>query len=704
MRLAWVKWRRHLRRGGIAAAVLVLVTGVGLFVLDRLDKAYPPPLGGPQLLSREVLDRSGAPLSLYANEAGRWRLKTDVDRVDPQFLKMLVAYEDKRFHEHHGVDPLAIGRAAGQFLLNGRIVSGGSTITMQLARLIEPRQSRSLGAKLLQAARALQIERRLSKREILERYLTLAPYGGNLEGIRAASLAWFGREPSSLTLAQSALLVALPQSPEARRPDRNPDKAKLARDRVMQRMVSAGLADADEIERVSRAAIPRMRLAMPALAPHLADAALDRDPALLQHRTTLVAPLQARLEQVVRDGARRTGPRVSVALIAADAQTGEMLARIGSSDRLDDSRFGWIDMTNALRSPGSTLKPFIFGLAIEEGLVLPETMISDRPEDFSGYKPANFDMTYQGDVSIREALQKSLNVPTIRLLDALGPSRLVSRLRRAGVAPVFPQGERAGLSLGLGGAGLTLVDLVQLYANLAAGNPDPVALGDGVTRKPGPLGGAPMLSPVAAWHIGDILSGIPNPAGTRAARIAWKTGTSYGYRDAWAIGYDGRHVIGVWVGRADNASVPGITGANTAGPILFEAFDRSGFETEPLPKAPAGAVRIAQGDLPAPLVRFGSREEPLAARPLSPSQALHITFPVSGSQLELARLSQGDSAPVILKLQGGTPPFRLLANGRPAGAASRTRQLQWQPEGIGFSRLTVLDGEGRAQSVEIELR
>jgi penicillin-binding protein 1C len=455
------------------------------------------------------------------------------------------------------------------------------------------------------------------------------------------------------------------------------------------------------LERVARVPVPRMRLAMPALASHLADAALDRDPALLQHRTTLDAGLQARLEQVARDGARRTGPRVSVALIAADAKSGEILARIGSSDRLDDSRFGWIDMTNALRSPGSTLKPFIFGLAIEEGLVLPETMVSDRPEDFAGYKPANFDMTYQGDVTIREALQKSLNVPTIRLLDALGPSRLVSRLRRAGVTPVFPQGERAGLSLGLGGAGLTLVDLVQLYANLAGGNPDPVALGDNVTRKPGPLGGTPMLSPVAAWHVGDILSGIPNPAGTRPARIAWKTGTSYGYRDAWAIGYDGKHVIGVWVGRADNAAVPGITGANTAGPILFEAFDRSGFDSQPLPKAPAGAVRIAQGDLPAPLVRFGSRQEQLAAGPLSPSQALHITFPVSGSQLEL---SQGEAVPVILKLQGGTPPFRLLANGRPSGIVSRTRQLQWQPEGAGFSRLTVLDGAGRAQSVEIELR
>ncbi len=425
---------------------------------------------------------------------------------------------------------------------------------------------------------------------------------------------------------------------------------------------------------------------------------------LQQHRTTIDAAIQQRLEQAVRDGARRTGPRVSAALIAADAQTGEILARIGSSDARDDSRFGWIDMTTALRSPGSTLKPFIFGLAIEEGLVLPETVISDRPEDFSGYKPANFDMTYQGDVTIREALQMSLNVPAIRLLDALGTARLVARMRRAGVVPVFPEGERAGLSLGLGGAGLTLEGLVQLYANLAGGGADPVGIGDGVTRKPGPLGGTPMLTPVAAWHVGDILSGVPNPAGSRPARIAWKTGTSYGYRDAWAIGYDGRHVIGVWVGRADNASVPGITGANTAGPILFEAFDRLGREIEPLPKAPAGAVRIAKGDVPAPLIRFGSREEKLAARPLAPSQALHIAFPVAGSELELGLRADGEPTPVVLKLQGGTPPFRLLANGRPAGPASRTRQLQWHPDSTGFSRLTVLDGTGLAQSVEVEIR
>jgi penicillin-binding protein 1C len=694
---------RLARLGGLLAAAFSCAFVASAFGLQALDRAWPPPLDLPPSYSREVLDRTGQPLRIYQNGEGRWRLKADLDRIDKDYLSMLIAWEDKRFHDHRGVDPLAVMRAAGQFLTHGRVVSGGSTITMQLARLLEPRQERSLGAKLRQMARAIQIERRLTKRQILERYLTLAPYGGNIEGLRAASLAWFGREPSALAPAEAALLVALPQSPEARRPDRFPKAARSARDRVADRMVDAGIIDAAEAAGIVRRPAPSRRLAMPVLAPHLADAAIDRNPDALEIGTTLDAAVQARLEAVVRDAAARIGQRVSVALVAADATTGEILARIGSPGHLEAARLGSIDMTTALRSPGSTLKPFIYGLAIEEGLVLPETTISDRPQDFGGYKPANFDMTYQGDVSIRQALQMSLNVPAISLLDRVGPTRLVARLRRAGVSPVLPEGERAGLSIGLGGVGITLVDLVQLYANLARAGGDPIAIGDGVHRRPGALGGLPMLSPVASWHVGDMLSGIPNPNGSRPLRIAWKTGTSYGYRDAWAVGYDGRHVIGVWVGRADNGSVPGITGANTAGPILFSAFDRAGFLPEPLPKAPAGALRIAQADLPPSLVRFTSADDELPAVPQAPAPALHIAFPVAGTELELPALSGGSPQPVVLKLQGGTPPFRLLANGRPAGVLSRTRQFHWLPDGMGFTRLTVIDAVGLAQSVEVEL-
>lgn len=696
-------WRTRLRRAAIAIGLALAAIAGGGYGLDRLDRAYPPPLDLPASVSAEVVDRHGEPLRIFANAQGRWRLPADLDRIDPEFLRLLIAYEDKRFYAHWGVDLFAAARAAAQVLIHGRIVSGGSTITMQLARLIEPRQERSMAAKLRQTVRALQIERRLSKREILTRYLTLAPYGGNVEGVRAASLVWFGKEPDSLSLAEAALLVALPQSPEARRPDRHPAAAAQARSRVVARMVQAGLIAASEQERLAAIATPQMRRAMPALAPHLSRAALDRNPSATLIATRLDAGLQARLEQAALDGARRAGPLVSVAIVAADAQSGDILASVGSPDFRDESRQGWIDMTRALRSPGSTLKPFIYGLALEDGLVLPETTISDRPADFHGYRPTNFDMTYQGDVSVRQALQMSLNVPAIRLLDALGPARLMSRMRRAGVSPTFPKGEVPGLSLGLGGAGLSLVDLVQLYANLASPGGLPIALGDGVTRIGGPLPGQPMLSPVASWHVGDMLSGIAKPAGSRSLSIAWKTGTSYGYRDAWAVGYDGRHVIGVWVGRADNGAVPGIAGASTAGPILFEAFDRSGFN-DPLGRAPAGAVRIAAQDLPAPLRRFGDGLDRLPTLAAQSGQALNIAFPLAGSQLELASMGDGAVAPVIVKLQGGTPPFRLLADGRPSGEPSRVRQLQWRPDGRGFARLTVLDAKGRAQSVEIALR
>ncbi len=696
-------WQRLRQRAAALAAALAVAFGLGLFGLDRLDHAFPPPLDLAQDYSREVVDRHGEPLRIFANGQGRWRLKADLDRVDPQFVAMLIAYEDKRFYAHHGVDPLAMARSVGQLLQHGRIVSGGSTITMQVARLVEPREERSLLAKARQTLRALQIERRLSKREILELYLTLAPYGGNLEGVRSASLAWFGREPRKLTLSQSALLVALPQSPEARRPDRHRENARLARSRVIERMQRAGLFNEGEAADSARDTIPALRLAMPTLAPHLAQLALDRDPKKLRHQTTLDAGLQARFEAVVGEGALRNGPRITAALVAADIKTGEIVARVGSAGFLDDGRSGWVDMTSALRSPGSTLKPFIYGLAIEDGLVAPETLISDRPEDFGGYRPTNFDMTYQGDVTVREALQRSLNVPAIRLLDSLGPSRFVLRLKRAGVTLTLPEGERPGLSLGLGGAGISLVDLVQLYANLAAGNGEPLALGDGIERLAGPLGGAPMLSRVASWHVGDMLSGIPNPSGSRPLRIAWKTGTSYGYRDAWAIGYDGKHVIGVWVGRADNGAVPGITGATTAGPILFAAFDSAGMGNEPLPKAPAGAVRIEQAQLPDPLLRFSPGQVAPAAISAR-GEVLDIAFPQSGAALEVSAPNQGTVSPVILKLQGGRPPFRLLANGKPSGPVSRTRQLVWKPEGLGFQRLTVLDANGSARSVDISLQ
>ena len=311
---------------------------------------------------------------------GRWRLPVDAKTgIDPGYLKLLLTYEDRRFREHGGVDPLALGRAALQLVTNGHIVSGGSTITMQLARLMEPRRERSVSAKLRQMVRAVEIERQLSKDQILDLYLALAPFGGNLEGVRAASIAYFGKEPKRLSLAESALLVALPQSPERRRLDRYPQAAHDARNRVLDRMVEDGVLSQDDAAQAKAVPVPKLRKPMPILAPHSSDAAVAtvKDAPVIQ--LTLDSNLQKTLEALARDRAMAQGPNISVGIIAVDNESGDVLARVGSADYFDERRAGQVDMTRAVRSPGSTLKPFIYGLAFEDGFVHPESLIDDRP-------------------------------------------------------------------------------------------------------------------------------------------------------------------------------------------------------------------------------------------------------------------------------------------------------------------------------------
>lgn len=692
----------RLRKPLIVIATGIAVTGLSLFALDWADKHFPPPIEAARSVSTEILDRDGQLLRAFATREGLWRLKTTAEDVDPALIRMLVAYEDRRFQNHAGVDVLALGRAAWQLVTNGRIVSGASTLSMQVARLIEPRRERSLAAKLIQIARALQLERRLSKGEILNLYLTHAPYGGNLEGVRAASLAWFGKEPKRLTTAEAALLVALPQLPEKRRPDRFADNALQARTRVLERVAEAGIIEPSEVAFALSAELPRARRQLPALAPHLAEAAKRAAPTAERHQTTLLRPVQEKLETVAAETARKLDPKVSLALIMADATTGEIVAEVGAADYFDASRSGWIDMTRAERSPGSTLKPFIYGLAFELGLIAQETIVEDRPADFFGYRPKNFDMQYQGDVSIRQALQLSLNVPAVRLLDSVGPSRLMVRLRRADVSLKLPPNEVPGLAIALGGVGVTLKGLVQLYAGLA-NREQPVRLGDGIREKPGLLDDQPLLEPTAAWTIADILGAVQPPAGSPPAGIAYKTGTSYGYRDAWSVGYDGRYVLGVWIGRPDNTAVPGISGYKTAAPILFEAFAKSGLAGTALPRAPTGAMRLAANDLPAGLRRFSVNPNGLvsaSAREKPPQ----IVYPPEGAQLELGRDAAGTPLPLVMKMQAGRAPFRWLVDGKPMTESTRRRTGEWHPPGQGQTTLTVIDADGRAASVNVFIR
>ena len=689
---------RRLRR-------MALVVGVGAFWLaaaaagavSGLVEAYgPPPLGRDLEVSRLVVDRSGTLLRAYLTLGGRWRLPATRKDVDPRYLEALLAYEDKRFFSHHGVDPLAFGRAGYQLVRKGRIVSGGSTLTMQVARLLEPRRERSLEAKVRQALRAVQLEMTLSKDEILALYLTLAPYGGNLEGARAASLAYFGREPRRLTLGQAALLVALPQAPEARRPDRFPEAARRARDRVLDRIAQHGVFSEAEIARAKQEDVPTGRERMPLIAPHAADQAVSSAPQERVLKLTIDGRLQKILERLARDRAQALGPDMSVAIVVIDNATGEVLARVASPDYFDMRRAGQVDLTQALRSPGSALKPFIYGLGFEDGVIHPETLIEDRPIHFAGYAPENFDQTFQGTVTVRRALQLSLNVPAVAVLDAVGPSRLVARLGEAGAALVLPRREAPGLALGLGGIGIRLTDLTMLYAGLARqGTVAPLIERLGAA----PLAPRRLMEPAASWSVANVLIGTPPPQNATGGRIAFKTGTSYGYRDAWAVGFDGKRTIGVWAGRPDGAPVAGLAGRTASAPILFDAFARAG-DVQPLLPAPKGVLIATTAKLPPPLQRFasaGNGSEGATAK-------VRIVFPPNGASLELSGGAGETPDPIAIKIAGGTPPLNVLLNGMPLPAKTSARTLFFAPDGPGFVRVTVIDASGAADSVVVRLQ
>ncbi|WNV10018.1 penicillin-binding protein 1C [Tardiphaga sp. 709] len=691
--------RRLIRKAVAAAAVTVAVSGAA--IATWVVSLGPLPLEQARNISTTVIDRNGKLLRAYAMADGRWRLPVDArTSVDPGYLNILLGYEDKRFYSHHGVDPLALGRAALQLVTRGEIVSGGSTITMQLARLIEPRQQRSISAKIRQAVRALQIERQMSKDQILDLYLALAPFGGNLEGLRAASIAYFGKEPKRLSLAESALLVALPQSPEHRRLDRHPGNARVARDRVLERMVGESRVSAADAMQAKSVSVPKLRKPMPILAPHSADQAtsLHKDRPII--KLALDASIQRALESLARDRAAALGNNISIGLIAVDNESGDVLAHVGSPDYFDDRRAGQVDMTRAVRSPGSTLKPFIYGLAFEDGFVHPESLIEDRPVRFGSYAPENFDMSFQGTVPVRKALQLSLNVPAIALLDRVGASRLSSRLKQAGGNLVLPPGEAPGLAMGLGGVGITLQDLVQLYTGVARlGSSKPLReimqANGGDDRE-----SLRLMDQAAAWQVGNVLIGTPPPENAAHNRIAFKTGTSYGYRDAWSVGFDGRMTIGVWVGRPDGAPVPGLVGRTAAAPILFDAFARTGKLPAPLPKAPKGVLMASNAKLPLPLRRFRPVGELIRT---GSDQALHIQFPLNGSRID-ASGGEGQLSAVPVKVAGGVLPMTVLVNGMAAGELDSRRQRLVDPPGPGFVRLTVMDAVGTADTVVVRIQ
>jgi penicillin-binding protein 1C len=543
------------------------------FALDRL---FPLQLPATDTGSTVVLARDGTPLRAFADSDGVWRYPISAQNVSPLYLQALLTYEDRWFYRHPGVNPYALLRGVATAMRHGHIVSGGSTLTMQVARIIEP-IPHTFGGKIVQIFRALQLEAHLSKAQILDLYLDHAPFGGPIQGVEAASWAYLGKPASKLSHAEAAMLAVLPQSPSLLRPDRHPDAARRARDKVLRRMRDDGLWSDAQIRDAEIEPVVARSLRAPLEAALLAERLHQQQPQARRIVTTIDADLQRAVEDRVNDYLSRLPPRTSAAVLVVDNATLEARVYVGTAEFADPLRLGHVDMVRAPRSPGSTLKPFLYGLALDDGLITSQSLLVDAPQDFNGYKPGNFDETFSGPVSVAEALQRSLNVPAVDVLDHVGANRFVARLANGGVDLGMPQGAQPNLSIILGGASTRLENLVGAYTAFANGG---VAGAPRYTPEQ-PKQARRLLSPGAAWIIRDILSN--NPADVEGAPldgtidrhdvIAWKTGTSYGYRDAWAMGVTDSWTVGVWIGRPDGTPSPGQYGAVTSLPLMFAVTD-----------------------------------------------------------------------------------------------------------------------------------
>ncbi len=702
----WSTWSAIFfsRRPRVAIAITSLI--VAFAVLKLADFAFPPDMTNVQAVSPEVVDHHGVLLRAFLSHGGYWRMKTSVGEVNPRYLTILKAYEDKRFDEHFGVDPFAMARAALQYATAGHIVSGGSTLTMQVARLLEPPKHRSIFTKLIQMLRAVQLEERYSKDEILSFYLTLAPFGGNLEGVRAASLSYFGKPASQIDLAEAALLVALPQSPVKQRPDRHAIAALKGRNKVLMRMVQEGVVFASDARIAMKEGVPFARQAMPLIAPHLADR-LARTNKSTRIVTTLDANLQGAVERLAVQESSYFGDGASMAIVVVENKTRNVLAYLGGTNYW--GKAGQIDLARRPRSPGSALKPFIYGLAFDDLILHPSTMMEDTPTSFGDYAPRDFDGGFQGAVTARDALRMSLNVPAVMVLDRVGPLAFTIALQNAGARLVFPTREEGpSLPVALGGLGISPADITMLYAGIAEG---------GAARALRYVEDTPdapqhrLFGQVAAYYLRDILDSVNLPQGwamgeglARPRTIGFKTGTSYGFRDAWSVGFSNDYTVGVWVGRADGTPRSGRVGVDTAAPILLKTFGLLPRDKRPAPLLPAGAILATATDQLPPSLRVFRREaETEVAQQTTVLPPPMISFPPNGTVVPLPSATAKDKT-IMLKADGGRAPLTWLVNGALLGSFDRFQPALYLPKGEGLARITVVDSEGRSDSSQVRFK
>lgn len=614
--------------------VLCITSFIGLFAFDQWIERTELHGINPST-SDMVYDRNSTLMTAFLTSDDYWRFDVGLGQIDPKYIALLVAYEDKRFYRHNGVDIQAMLRALGQLVTHGKIISGGSTITMQVARLTERLSTGALGDKVRQIRVALAMERRLSKQEILHLYMKLAPFGGNVEGVAAASYSYLGKAPKRLTIAQAALLVAIPQSPNQRRPDRNNEAARAARDKVLRRGFEAAVIDAGDLKAALSENVSATLKPMPRFALHLAGKYRKHPKPL-----TLDLDIQRRAETLFLRKLENIGQDISGAVIIADYTTGEVLTYIGSPDFTSEQRKGYVDMATAIRSPGSTLKPFVYAKAFADGILHPKTLIADMPARFGQYEPSNFDGEFRGMMTAHDALIGSRNIPAVAILNKVGTNRFSAVLNRAGIELSLPQDRDPGLAIVLGGVGVSLRQMVQAYGGLAH-HGQAISLHETVQE---PVEGAQFINPTAATMVAEILRTMPAPSTTQAGSVAYKTGTSYGHRDSWAIGFDGQHVIGVLLGRADNTAIPGAFGAALATPILFQMFDIIGVVRPSRVLLQNTRLTV----LPSHLKQF--------AAPEKRQDSVNIVFPPEGATIEICPPG------LVVKINGGAAPYRLILN------------------------------------------
>lgn len=560
----------------LALICCLLITGA----LWLADKRYPLRQIDKLQAATVVLDRHGEPLRFFADAKGIWRYQVNAQDVSPHYLQALINYEDRYFYQHPGVNPFSLLRAVWQYIYYGEVVSGGSTLTMQVARLLHP-SPRTVGGKLQQILRALQLEWHLSKEQILTIYLNQAPFGGTIEGVQAASLQYLRKPASKLRYSEAALLAVLPQAPSRLRPDRFPARAQGYRDKVLDRLQAYEIWEADVVARAKQESVTAWAITAPMHAPIFSRQLKLSYPNKRVIRSTLDLRLQSQIEKRVKAYVAQQAEGVSAAVLLIDNQTQEVLAYVGSADFFDATRAGHVDMVQAIRSPGSTLKPFLFGLALDANLIHSESLLADSPRLAVQYRPGNFHQGFSGPVSAAQALQRSLNLPFVQLITHYGAQNFANKLTHV-QTPLQIPAARANPAIILGGAGSSLERLVTLYTGLANdGDIAPVKKLMSSEKLEGALNAKrKLLSSEAAWITWNTLAQVSAPnrfdhgvSATYLPEVAWKTGTSWGYRDVWAIGVSDKYTLGVWLGRPDGSPMDKTMGRVLAGPLLFQLFN-----------------------------------------------------------------------------------------------------------------------------------